>query len=272
MKRQYILICMLLLMLLTLGCAKNVEPEIPPVPDEPLQVSEQEPREDEEDEADYYKYSLDAENPVLFDFAEFPQDDFPCGLWTINQLADKFGSHERIEATRSVNINDINDINDPIDVVFINVTFKDAYVVFIPKGTSCFSFFYKEIYNEMYESGEHYFEEKCVLNEGDKNIELEILELTFYDKNLVFPYGIKIGQSTITDIIAAYPEGSADLYQKWDKENDCFHSSISVYYDFPDEGGSLPEFDPPWHGYIRYEFDESDILQSINISWQYFLW
>jgi len=262
--------------LLTLGCAKNAEPETPSVPDEPLQVSEQESREDEEDEAyeaDYDRYSLDTENPVLFDFTELPEDDFPRGLWTINQLVDKFGPHEHIEASRFISFYDINDnVNPPLtDVVFINVTFKDVYVGFIPKDTSCFSFFYREIYNEMHESREPDFDEKCVLNESDKNIELEILKLTFYDKDLVFPYGIKIGQSTTADILAAYPEGSADIYKVRDKENDYFYSSVGFYYDFPDESGGLPEFDPPWHGGINYVFDESDLLQSVNIIWRYFL-
>lgn len=248
-------------MALVAGCMNNAESENPPVLDEPVAIPEQKP--DEGDDSDFI---ADTENQIVFDFAELPGEDFPRGMWTINQLIDKYGPYESIESNRV--IDDYDDILPPsIDVVIIKVSFTDIYIEFATKDTSFFSF-----YKEVQEPVEYPFDEECILSDADKNIELEILELTCYDRSLEFPYGHKIGQSSKTDILAAYPSGSANISQYTDKGTGKLYNEVYLDYDFRDETGNLPEWGPQSHGCISYKFDEADILKSVYIAWRWFSW
>jgi len=240
-------------MTLVSGCVNIAEPENFPEPDRPLTILEQEPEDHENVDS---TIDEEAEKKILFDFGELSEDGFPRGEWSINQLINRYGSYENIKSVRIIADND-NALPPLTDIVIIDVYFEDVFVRFAGIDTTYF-YYYKEVQ----ELVEYYYEEDFPLNEADKNIELEIVQLIIYDAQIEFPRGIKIGQSIKSDILAAYPEGSAYI----NKYDVCFD------YDFLDGSGSLPEWNPhpQAHGFVRYEFDDAYILKSVEIVWRWY--
>ena len=259
MKVISIIVFLLLVATLGAGCANSTaEPESTPSPEAPVFVHVQEPDEDESDDAEV---SVEEKNLTLFDFSELPEEDFPRGMWTVNQLAEKYGPYESIDSSYERYI----EFQYPefTGFVFIKVIFKDVHVIFAAKEAKGFSFC-REPLDPITEN----FSEKCVLSEADKDIELEILTLTFYSELLEFPYGNKIGKSTKSDIIASYPEGS--VFQERVVQSDYYENIVIFEYGFRDENGSLPEWSPQEFGWIAYYFDETDVLQSVYLGWRWF--
>jgi len=196
-------------------------------------------------------------DPVLFDFSVLPKDDFPRGMWTVNQLISKYGNPRSIKS-------------DPyfiITVVFdkVQVTLKTVYG-YGDEELQIFSFYNEIIQAESaiesndYDSYNYFDLLKFDLNENDKNIELRVINLSIVDNNIVFPNDIKIGESTRLQIINYYPVDS------WEYNDD---RGLYFSYDFRDENGNLPEYTGT-HGSIIYIFDENEFLIEVSIWWHWF--
>ena len=232
--------------------APQAEAEVPPVPEpEPLENGAE-----TTDEDLLYSYPT---NYAVFDFAELSEDEFPRGTWTVNQLINKYGTPERVSAYYS------SKFMDAYRVVSVNVWFEGFGVYFDYQTPERFSF-----YNETIENGPY------ALSESDQDLELAILDLVFVDTNVSLPYGIKIGQTTKSQVLEAYPAGSADIYQSagvFDSGEAYSVDQLNYFYGFRDEDGKLPEWvPPPWEprfeiGFICYSFDESEILTAVLVRW-----
>lgn len=247
-------ICMFLVIVLIAGCTDSSEQILTePAPEEPVAVYEQETGTIETDDS---QADSGLKSSLVFDFADLPEDDFPRGKWTINQLIDKYGVAESMIASYWP--------EPGFESVSVEIFFENIHMEFWPLHVSCFSF-YGEAREPVPNSGYEEYE----LNEDDKNIELEVLASVYYDKDLEFPYGIKIGQSTKSEIIAAYPENAAAAYYGPSGKGDGqIDNSLWVYYGFRDENGNLPEFENPVGTSICYCLDEANVLQSVEIVWQ----
>ena len=252
MKRISLLICFFLLMFATTGCMNTDEPVAiePPVVDEPVFIPEQELGEDEGEDEDENGDIV----PTLFDYAELAEEDFPRGMWTINQLIDKYGIPKNIEAVYSP---------EEYELVFIDdLVFEEATVALRPLHISHFSGKVGESIPE-YTSGKEF-----ELSEQDKNVEFEVIKIAFFSEKLDFPYGIKIGQSTKAEVLAAYPAETASVSHE--KRGELYYGDgVFYYYDSLDENGILPEWQPQTHGSIQYFFDENDVLESVSVLWRW---
>ena len=195
-----------------------------------------------------------------------PEKDFPRGLWSINQLIDLYGPYENLEAVRCIDDND-NVLPPSFDIVLIKVLFKNVDLRFAGKDTSYFSF-----YKEVQEPVGNYSEEECTLSETDKDIGIEVVDLTIYDTRQEFPHGIKIGKSMKSDVLSAYPEGSAFIRHYTNNYNSEVDNYVYFIYGLRDENGNLPDWDPLYSGCVNYQFDKADVLQSVYIAWRWFSW
>ena len=129
--------------------------------------------------------------PMVFDFAELSGYGFPQGNWSINQLMDKYGTPEiKMESYWN---------EQWYEAVTIEAIFQGMTVRFRPLIDSGFSFY------NVGEPIQNINLEEFDLTENDKNIETKVFNLTLHKENQGFLYGIKIGQSTKTEVIAAYP-------------------------------------------------------------------
>jgi len=194
---------------------------------------------------------------ALFDFSVLPEDDFPRGIWTVNQLINKYGNPTSIKSDPYFIITAIFDK--------VQVTLKTVYG-YGDDELQIFSF-YKEIIkaesaidSNNYESYNHFDLLEFDLNEADKNIELRVINLLIVDKSIVFPNDIKIGESTKSQIINFYPVDG------WEYNDD---RGLYFSYDFRDENGNLPEYTGT-HGSIIYIFDEDEFLTEVSIWWYWF--
>jgi len=197
-------------------------------------------------------YSI-AENPTTYDFSILSVEDFPAGIWTVNQLIKKYGTPEKV----------VGNYLPQYHMVFVNVVFDHITIHFYPKGVEVFSFFdnnYDLLEAKDYE-----------LNENDRNLELDIMALRFNDSaSIELPYDSKIGQTKKADVIAAYGEGPA-----YSNKNESLKiDSISYKYSFPKE--ELPEGESEVSaegttdydiGRIVYFFDENEVLNEVIIEW-----
>ena len=194
-------------------------------------------------EVDSLPYSF-PENEMVFDFSVLPEEIFPRGTWTVNKLINKYGTPEKIYANYLPGY----------DIVFVDVLFNDFRVSFLFEYADKFSFYRQGLEEKDYSSELEY---------KDNNLELEILALSFNDPSILFPYGIKIDQSTKAQIMDLYPKDTA-YWWKEEYEIDL----ISYAYAFRDENGNLPEYGG--NGNIDYLFDENEVLRQVNVKWFYF--
>lgn len=207
------------------------------------------------DEPDGIENEFEMVHPIVFDFAELSEEDFPRGTWTINQLVKKYGALESATAKYWAVLG--------YQEVIVEAVFKDIFIQFWPVDVSGFSF-----RDKVEEPVRDPVSEDFKLNEGDKNIELEIQQSIFYDTNLEFSHGIRIGQSTKAEILSAYPEGTTYPYYGPSGEGDGkITNTIWVYYGSRDESGNLPKFQEPIGTSISYNLDEAGVLQSVEIVW-----
>ena len=186
-------------------------------------------------------YSL-AKNPTVFDFAEFNEVDFPRGIWTVNQLIDKYGSPNELR---------INHLQH-YGVAYVVMECENIRISFEYTDESVFSFF-----NNSSESDTWYYP----LAENDKNLELEIGTIEIADENIVLPRDLRIGRSTKTEVMKAYGEEDFSRAQ-----NEA--APIMYLYAFLDENGDVIEHLYSSHvGCVHYNFGESKTLESVEIWW-----
>ena len=192
----------------------------------------------------------DGVSDMAFDFADFPEAGFPRGLWTIDQLTERYGAGGRAVA----------DYLADYGAAFVTAEFPDLRVYFFPGGAGNFSF-----YTEGLAAGDY------ELSEGDKGLQYEILSLHIYSSlQFKLPYGIEIGTSTRDEILNIYPEGAGFTYRS--EEGEDFFDLVSYYYGFSDEGSGFPEgySDSGLPGNVNYFMDGNGVLSSVNVDWYYF--
>ena len=183
-------------------------------------------------------------NPEAFDFAVLPEEDFPRGTWTVNQLIKKYGMPNNCKAL-------LNRIFGIYEIVNVTLEFPYITIDFWMMEPYEFSFYKEDLEYGRYD-----------LSESDKNIEQDIFSLIIEDPDLRLPYNIKILQSTKAQILDAYPENSGISISE-EYNNDW----ISYRYAFLDMEGNVPEgvYGP---GYLTYYFDEDEILKQVEIQWE----
>ena len=103
---------------------------------------------------------------------------------------------------------------------------------------------------------------KFQLTEKEKEQPLEILGLRVTDKKAELVRGLKIGTSTKSDVLAAYPKGSENIYISGDIDE------IFYYYDFLSGENKID--DTSSHGNITFDFDKHGVLSFVMISWRFF--
>lgn len=183
---------------------------------------------------------------MLFDFEEFPENDFPRGKWSINQLIEKYGEPKEIVVYQSFFTNQYV----PIEVEF----------EYVSVGLAHTSFDLLSFTRESFEEGDY------ALNENDKNLEIEIQTVAVYDENILLPRGFQIGKSTKRHILEAYPEGTAYIYVNEEYGLD----EIIYHYTYKDENGILPDWENSGVvGGVNYNFGENGILTHIDVSYWY---
>ena len=278
MKKAIIFICIFISLIVFDGCAPSVEIEEPANAEETLPLPDiiDEPSDDSSDdipEPEPYSapYSF-ADNPTIFDFAELPEDKFPSGTWTVNQLIEKYGTPERIWGYYMPGY----------EIVYVSVTYEKMGIGFYHHSAKDFSFYKEELEHGEYD-----------LNEKDKNLELMINTLQIYDKDYQLPHGIKLYESTKAQIIKAYDEEPAYYWKEdtevdWKEErftvdlieyyymflNDNYEIVKNVYYvnaySKIDENGEMIIEPYPTNGMITYTFDENEVLSEFAISWWFY--
>ena len=212
--------------------------------------SDSEPVQDEEGDKTYS--ITNPETDMVFDFAEFPENDFPRGQTTINQLIIKYGVPDEVYA-------DYLPIYSAgyAFLVFRNKDFEISSVWISVEELS----FGKELLAGS--EGELHKEKKYYdLTGADKNFKFEIQSIKFFSNTIKYPREIEIGISTKQDVLDAYPQGTAYAYKSW---GDQITNEISFNYNFPDKSDGLSD---QFIGSVVYSFDESDMLVSIAVNWQ----
>jgi hypothetical protein len=181
---------------------------------------------------------------IVFDFSVLPEEEFPRGVWNVNQLISKYGDPVDVWAYYL----------DDYGIAFVRLTFSKMHVEFCFESAELFSFYKEDLEEGRYE-----------LDENDKNLEIDILSLTFNNESTKLPYGITIGKTTKEQIIAYYPENT---YYSWE-DKEYVIDMIMYYYNFRDEKGELPEY-TGLEGGIAYMFDKNKVLNEVTIKWYYF--
>jgi hypothetical protein len=252
MRRIIIALCF---MLILSACTQKPLPEL--MPGEPTEVvvavPESEPPPSLENDNDSDLFSLGT-NHEIYDFAVLSEDDFPRGEWTINQLIAKYGTPNSCNALYSIN-------SAGEEWVSVRADFPDIYVWFwaAPIEPKLFSFQKESREEGVYD-----------LSESDFDIERPIVLIRIRDSGIEFPYGIKIGEWTKTEIINAY--GGEEPYTLSSKEYN--YHFIAYNYDFFDETAEWVEttsggWSTLGSGFISYYFDDKEVLKEVEIQWWY---
>ena len=251
--KVHFLIIILILLCLT-GCGQK-----PPnsVLDETLSADSEESINTDTTEPDIGDGSFSHPNdPVIFDFAVLPEEEFPRGMWAVNQLAEFYGEPISVKS-------------DPYFIITatfkdVEVTLKTIYGYDEVEEFKIFSF-YNDVNHALSakesNDDEHFESLEFELNEADKNLQLRVLNLSISDRNQEFPDGIEIGKSAKAQIIDSYPADSQD----YDKEDE-----LAYRYNFRDENGNMPEPKGTTYGSIIYMFDEDEVLKKVSIWWHWF--
>jgi hypothetical protein len=99
------------------------------------------------------------------------------------------------------------------------------------------------------------------LNESAKSALFEIKSIELFSRAITYPHNLKIGISARQDVLDVYPPSTAFVYESG---GDNYRNEIIYNYNFRNEKGELPD---EACGSVCYNFDESDILYSITVSW-----
>ena len=204
---------------------------------EPL--NEYAPADTEEDE---YVWEFNG-NATVFDFAELlAVDDYPYGEWSVKQLVNKFGAPEDIS------------IDTWSDLARVCVIVSGIEVIFFPKEKEEYSFREEVLEDEEYS-----------LDENDMNLEFPVSGFFVFGKERNLPRGIKIGESTKAQIVAAYGEEPSSKSKEVNKYN---FNEISYKYAFLEEQKDTSEEDWLIIGEITYLFDNNEeVLSRAYVSW-----
>ena len=195
-------------------------------------------------------------NWTVFDFAELPAENFPRGTYSINQLIDSYGVPEELYAQYMPSHN----------IAWVKAEYEKMEILFGYKLADYFSFYNQSLFEKRHELSDD--ETRFELSEEDKSMEYDILSLRIYDDSLEFPHGIRIGQSTRSQVLESYPVDSGDAYQA---EGEGYYVDIlTYYYDFRDENGNLPTVETTDTGYINYRFDENELFIEADVQWRFF--
>ena len=247
MNKSILATIVLLIVLVLCSCTANTEPEnnFEPEPEGGLPEISVDVDQDEPETSGGYSI-IYPEKFMFFDFAEFPEEYFLRGVWTVDLLIEKYGELKETEVLK-----DLFGTGD----IFIGLMFDLYSVLLTDPDIEKFSFTRESIV-----AGE------SVLDENDKNLELEIRQFNVSDANIQLPHDLQIGKSTKKDILDAYPDGTAMIYINEETGSD----SISFYYTFSDENGDLPEWGKAAIiGGVSYNFDENEILTHVDIIYNY---
>ena len=195
------------------------------------------------------------ENPdaTVFDFAIFPEEEFPRGIWTVNRLIDAFSIPEELYCNYMAQVG----------LAAIVVYYKDRNIIFEPRDPSEYSFYGNSQEDGMYP-----------LSEADWELEFEIASITFNDGDFIKPLGITIGKSTKAQIIEVYGEEPAYQYAGRGAVTLSGGSVVEelnhIYYSYAfldknadhamGQAGNSP-------GYIRYTLDDSDSVIKAELMW-----
>ena len=232
------------------GCGERVNDNSAAIepPHSNESVSDQEPEIIQDEGRDGACGIVEPEVEMVFDFVEFSGDGFPQGLWTIDQLADRYGPPEELTA-----------FYVPVyNAVYIDFVHKDIWVVLRSVEAEIFSFSDDVLAQAGKKSkGGITFS----LNEPDKNLDLDVISIEFYSNIAEFPRNIIIGESSKQEVLDSYPSGTATSIVI-DGEFAC--NELIFHYNFRTENGELPD----WYSCsVTYGFDENDILSRVYIGW-----
>ena len=178
----------------------------------------------------FEKFHL-TEPHIAFDLGELAWDEYPSGEWSVNELEEKYGKADEIRGSFYV------DRNVVISVIWENKMYVSMQ---IPRN-GMFSFDINS--NSIYEF--------YPLSEDDMAIKIPIYDIWVYGEDMPLPRGLKIGQSTIEDVKAAYPVEEYDDILGDDVGRFIVHSY--VYFD---KIATKIEIEKSDIGYIKYRFDK----------------
>ena len=171
---------------------------------------------------------------IAFDFAEIAWDVYPIGKCSVDELEEKYG--------------EANEIRGSID--------RDKYIIVSGIWDNVY------IRLETIRSGKMSFDIVSNKDPGfhslsteDRAIEMPVTEINIYGEEMPLPRGIKIGQSTIDDVRAAYPHDTYD-----DTTN-----FIDQYYVFFDEIATKQDIEFSDVGSLTYRFSTNGILYEVII-------
>ena len=176
---------------------------------------------------DYY-----AGPAIAFDFSEFPKEVYPSGEWSVNELEDKYGNSKKIQGSLEL-----------IDAIYISVELKNISVVLYSPQNGMLSF----------DKNDNKKPEFYELSEQDKVIKFPIDHIWINGENSVLPRGLKLNESTLEQVKAAYSVNAGF------EVNQHEHSIIYQYVHF-DKVASKSEISKYDIGSIEYYFAEDDIL------------
>ena len=171
---------------------------------------------------------LPADDSGDYTFNVTSPDDFPFGVWTINQLTMEFGPPVSAPGYY---------IKDS-DMVMVQLIYSNAYLGFMPVDAKSFSFY------EETPMGQPGFQ----IADKDKDLKLDLTTVMITGPGVVLTHGIEVGKSTRAQIIASY--GSEPWYEL---KNDDLHF---MQYEIESKGRS---------GYISFYLDTNEVLESAMI-------
>jgi len=125
---------------------------------------------------------------IAFDLNEIPMEHYPNGEWTVNELEEKYGKADEIVVIIEY---------DPI--ICIKLKYNDMSFSLITAKDGGLSFGKESIENPEYTYS---------LTNEDKDLKMLIGSVHIYGKEAPLPRGLRLGESTLEQVRAAYPPDS----------------------------------------------------------------
>jgi len=221
--------CLLFLALLLLPACGTVPPEAPPATQDttPSITATEAPT--------YYQTDSD----VIFDFATELPDSIPRGAWTVNRLAEKYGTFESADGQYRAGYATVIPGAWSSNIV-VSFAFTDPQV---------FSFF-----SENLEDRTDY-----PFAPADMDLEMELLTVFIKTPEIELPRGLRVGCAK-EEVLAAYPMGSENRYVT---EN---FDILFFKHEFRDAAGAFDGMG----GSINYLFEENGVLWACEITYWFF--